>query len=51
VPDAKFCGVIDYTVEFAWVPRASPPNAEFSFLKREWRGPDGAESDGLRPLK
>jgi hypothetical protein len=25
VPDAKFCGVIDYTVEFAWVPRASPP--------------------------
>jgi uncharacterized protein YbjT (DUF2867 family) len=41
---------VDYTIEFARVLRASSPSGGFFISEREWRGSDGAKSDGLCTL-
>ena len=52
VADAQLRKItVDYTVEFARVLQTRQPRCRVLILKREWRGPDGAESDGLRSLQ
>ena len=51
VPDAVLRKItVDYTIEFARVLRAQQPRRGVLILEREWRGPDGTKSDGLRTL-
>jgi uncharacterized protein YbjT (DUF2867 family) len=51
VPDPELRKItVDYSIEFARVLRSSRPDAAFSFLSEEWRGPDGTKSDGLGTL-
>ena len=52
VTDAELRTItVDYTVEFAQVSSREQPRCGILILEREWRRPNGPESDGLRSLQ